>query len=195
MRPSSAAALVAAASLALVVAACGGSPGGQVAQLASTTTTTPGSSASTASAAATPEDGALAFARCLRSHGVPDYPDPTRSGLVKESPQQLGVSSSRFQSASSDCNHLLPNGGSGPNPAQIQEVRAQALQFSECVREHGVPNFPDPGSDGRIPDPASAGIDQGSPKFEAANRECGKFRPPYMPSNAAYNAYVGTHAP
>jgi hypothetical protein len=128
----------------------------------------------------------------MRSHGVPNYPDPTRSGLVKESLQQLGVSSSQFQAASSDCNHLLPNGGSGPNPAQVQQERAQALEFAQCVRSHGVANFPDPGSDGRIPDPATIGINQGAPKFEAANQACGKYRPPYMPSNAAYNAYART---
>jgi hypothetical protein len=128
----------------------------------------------------------------MRSHGVPNYPDPTRSGLVKESLQQLGVGRSRFQSASSDCNHLLPNGGNGRNPVQVQQVRAQAMQFSQCVRSHDLPNFPDPGSDGRIPDPATVGINQGSPKFEAANQACRKFRPPYMPSNAAYNSYVRT---
>ena len=150
-------------------------------------------SSSQPSGASAQQSGALAFARCMRSHGVPNYPDPTSSGLVKESLQQLGVSSSRFQSASSDCSHLLPNGGSGPNPAQVQQVRAQALEFSQCVRSHGVPNFPDPGSDGRIPDPATVGIDQGSPKFEAANQACRKYRPPYMPSNAAYNAYARTH--
>ena len=130
----------------------------------------------------------------MRSHGVPNYPDPNSRGvLVKESLQQLGVSSSRFQSASSECNHLLPNGGSGLNPAEVQQARAQGLQFSECVRSHGVPNFPDPGSDGRIPDPATVGIDQGSPKFEAANQACRAYRPPYMPSNSAYNAYARTH--
>ena len=160
------------------------------AQLGSTTTQ---SSSSSNPPASTQQNGALAFARCMRSHGVPNYPDPTSSGLVKESLQQLGVSSSRFQSASSDCNHLLPKGGSGPNPAQVQRVRAQALQFSQCVRSHGLPNFPDPGSDGRIPDPAIVGINQGSPKFEAANQACGKYRPPYMPSNAAYNSYARTH--
>jgi hypothetical protein len=129
----------------------------------------------------------------MRSHGVPNYPDPTTSGLVKESLQQLGVTSSRFQSASRDCNHLLPNGGSGPNAAQVQQVRALALSFSQCVRSHGVPNFPDPGSDGRIPDPAIGGINQGSPKFQAANQACRRYRPPYMPSNAAYNAYARAH--
>ena len=128
----------------------------------------------------------------MRSHGVPNYPDPATSGLAKESPQQLGVSSSRFRSASSDCNHLLPNGGSGPGPAQVQRVKALSLEFSQCVRRHGVRNFPDPASDGRIPDPATVGILQGSPRFEAANSACARYRPPYMPSNADYNAYART---
>ena len=144
-------------------------------------------------AAGVQANGALAFAQCMRSNGVSSYPDPTSSGLVKESLEQLGVSSSRFQAAESACRHLLPNGGSGPNAAQVQQVRALSLSFSRCVRSHGVPNFPDPGSNGRIPDPATVGVDQGSPKFEAANQACGKYRPPYMPSNSAYNAYARTH--
>ncbi len=137
--------------------------------------------------------GTLAFARCMRSHGVPNYPDPTKNGLVKESLQQLAVSGARFQSASRNCSHLLPNGGSGPSPARAQQVKALALEFSRCMRAHGVPSFPDPASDGRIPDPATVGVNQGSPKFEAANQACGRYRPPYMPSNAAYNAYARAH--
>jgi hypothetical protein len=58
------------------------------------------------------------------------------------------------------------------------------------VRAHGITNFPDPGSDGRIPDPASVHIDQGSPQFQAANQACRQWRPPYMPSNPAYDAYA-----
>jgi hypothetical protein len=186
---AAAAAAVATAGLALLAAACGGSPAGHVAQLGSATT----ESTTNSSAAPAQQNGAVAFARCMRSHGVPNYPDPTSSGLVKESLQQLGVSGSRFQAAQSACRHLLPNGGQPPSQAQVQRVRAQALQFSRCVRNHGVPNFPDPASDGRIPDPATVGIDQGSPKFEAANQACGKYRPPYMPSNAAYNTWARTH--
>ena len=137
---------------------------------------------------------ALAFAGCMRSNGVAKYPDPIGDGrLVKESLQQLGVSSSRFQSAEGACRHLLPSGGNPPSAAQVQRVKALSLQFAQCVRAHGVPNFPDPDSTGRIPDPASVGINQGSPKFEAANRTCGKYRPPYLPSNSAYNAWARTH--
>ena len=181
--------LAALVSLALLVAGCGGgSPGSHVAQLGSTATQT-----STSSNASTQQNGALAFARCMRSNGVLTYPDPIGSGLVKESLQQLGVSSSRFQAAQSACRNLLPNGGRPPSQAERQQVRALSLRFAQCVRAHGLPSFPDPGSDGRIPDPATVGIDQGSPRFQAANRACGKFRPPYLPSNSAYNAYVRTH--
>lgn len=170
MRLSAAQPLIVAAAVVLLAAACGGSHK---------------SGAST---------GTLAFARCMRANGVPRYPDPNAAGrLAKESLLQLGVSGNRFQSADSACRHLLPNGGSAPSPAQEQQVRALSLRFSQCVRAHDVPGFPDPDSTGRIPDPASVGIDQGSPKFEAANSACGRFRPPYMPSNAAYNAWARSH--
>ena len=163
---------LAAASLALAAAGCGGG----------------------SHAARSPESGALAFARCMRTNGVSRYPDPASGGqLVKESPEQLGVSSSQFQTAQSACRRLLPNGGNGPTAAQVQQIRALSLHFAECVRAHGVPGFPDPDSSGRIPDPAGVGVDQGSPKFEAANDACARYRPPYMPSNAAYNTWVRSH--
>jgi hypothetical protein len=183
------AAIAAAAGLVVLAAACGGSSGSHVAQLGST-----GRQGGSATAASAPGNGALAFAGCMRSNGVSAYPDPTGSGLAKPSLQQLGVSSSRFQTAETACRHLLPGGGRPPNQAEQQLIRARSLRFAQCVRAHGVPNFPDPGSDGRIPDPARDGIDQASPKFQAANDACGKDRPPYVPSNAAYDAWARTHS-
>ena len=161
----------------------------------STTTSSPSSNAPAASAQ---PNKALAFSHCMRSNGVLNFPDPNSGGVIpKVALQQLGVSSSRFQSAQRACQHLLPNGGSGPNQAQLQQSRTQALKFSRCIRTHGVTNFPDPDSSGRgrIPDPATLRppIDQGAPQFQAANRACGKYRPPYFPSNAEYNAYARTN--
>jgi hypothetical protein len=177
--------------LGLLATACGGSPGSRVVQLGSTTAGR--SSASNVPAASEQVNGAVAFSSCMRAHGVSKFPDPDRSGaLPKLALQQLGVSSARFGSAQASCRHLFPNGGT-PTEQAMEQVRALSLKFSRCVRAHGVMGFPDPGSDGRIPDPASAGIDQGSPKFEAANRACRKFRPPYLPSNAAYNSWARTH--
>lgn len=157
-----------------IVAGCG-SPGSDVAQLAS------------------PGSGAVAFAGCMRSNGVSKFPDPGARSQ-KPSLQQLGVSSSRFQSAQRACQHLLPNGGQPPNRAQLQQIGARGLRFARCVRAHGVPSFPDPASTGRIPDPASVGVDQGSPAFRAANQACREYRPPYIPSNAAYDAWARAHA-
>lgn len=189
-RPQLAALLVVAGVL-LTAAGCGGgSNGSHVADLGSTTTETTATDASRP-AASTLQTDAIAFSGCMRSHGVASFPDPASGGgIPKVGLQQLGVSAARFQAAQRACRHLLPNGGNGPSAAQVREARAQALSYAECVRNHGVPNFPDPASDGRIPDPATVGINQGSPKFEAANQACGRYRPPYMPSNAAYNNWV-----
>ena len=155
-----------------------------------------GGSSGRPAAASTQQSRAVAFARCMRSSGVPSWPDPDGSGVFDKSEltlQRLGISSTRLQAAQNACRHLLPNGGSGPSPAQVQQMKEQAFEFSRCVRSHGVPSFPDPGSDGRIPDPASSGIDQGSPTFKAANDACAKYRPPYVPSNAAYEIWARAH--
>jgi hypothetical protein len=172
----------------LLAAGCGRSPGRHVAQLG--TTTTGGGSSNTAAR----PGGWLAFSACMRSDGVAGYPDPTGSGPPpKKSLQQLGASSARFDAAQSSCRRLLPNGGRPPDQAEQQQVRANALRFSQCIRSHGVEGFPDPANSGRIPDPATVGVNQGSPRFEAANRACGRYRPPYMPSNAAYNSWARAH--
>jgi len=131
----------------------------------------------------------------MRAHGVPNFPDPNSSTgqFSKATLGHLAASNSSYGSATRACQHLLPTSRpTGPTPAERQQVLALGLSFSRCVRAHGVPNFPDPGSDGRIPDPATVGINQGSPKFEAANQACARYRPPYMPSNSAYNAYART---
>jgi hypothetical protein len=186
------AAIIATSGLALLASACGSSPSSGVASLSATTN----SSSANAPAASVRPQSALALSHCMRSNGVLSFPDPNSAGVIpKVALQQLGVSSSRFQSAQTACQHLLPNGGRGPNQAQLQQSRTQALKFSRCMRTHGVTNFPDPDSTGRIPDPATLRppLNQGAPHFQAANRACGKYRPPYFPSNAAYNAYARTN--
>jgi hypothetical protein len=174
------AAILAIAIVALLAAACGGHP------------SPPAGAGGSSNARGSTNAQQVAFSRCMRSSGVVNYPDPDSSGVIpKESSQQLGVTTAKFQSAQSSCQHLLPNGGNGPDQAEVQQVAAQGLRFAQCMRTHGVA-LPDPDSSGRIPDPASVGINQGSPQFEAANQACGKYRPPYMPSNAQYNAYAQT---
>ncbi|MGN6869327.1 MAG: hypothetical protein ACTHMY_13090 [Solirubrobacteraceae bacterium] len=94
---------------------------------------------------------ALAFAKCMRSHGVSNFPDPTGGQLrlqVQKTPNSTSVNGVEvngpvFQSAMQACRSYLPNGGH-PSAAQTAKVKAQALAMSRCMRSHGVPNFPDP---------------------------------------------------
>lgn len=162
-----AAATIATAGLALLAAACGGSPGTHIAQLGSTTT--PSSSQSGATAL---ENGALAFSRCMRSHGAPAYPDPGSGGLLpKKTPQQVGVSPSEFQAAQGACIHLVPNGGQ-PTQVQVQQYRSTMLIYAQCIRAHGVSNMPDPDSRGHLDIGPGTGVDVNSPTFEAAYQAC-----------------------
>jgi hypothetical protein len=174
-------AIIAMAGLLLLASACGGSRSSDGSGGSSHT------GGSTNSQSTNSEQ--LAFTACMRSNGVANFPDPNSSGQFdKTTLSQLAASNSQFPSANRDCQHLLPT----PSAAEQRQIAAEALAFSKCMRTHGVANFPDPDDTGRIPDPATLGIDQGSPQFERANQACGTDRPPYMPSNAAYNAYAQT---
>jgi hypothetical protein len=64
---------------------------------------------------------ALKFAKCMRDHGITDFPDPNASGglEIKGTPSgDLDPSSPQFQSAQKACKHLLP--GSGKTKTQTQ---------------------------------------------------------------------------
>ena len=147
-RPArTAAVLIATAAPALLAAACSGSPS----SAGSGGSPHPGRSATSPSA--------VAYSACIRSHGVPNFPDPGSNGQVpKADPQLLGASSSQLQMAQRACQHLYPtNGGtlsasslrqcyeSGICPqALVQQALSAGLRFAQCMRSHGVPNWPDP---------------------------------------------------
>ena len=130
---------------------------------------------------------ALALAKCMRSHGVSNFPDPTGGELrlqVQKTPNSTSVNGVEvngpaFQNAMQACRSYLPNGGH-PSAAQTAKVKAQALAMSRCMRSHGVPDFPDPkfqaapggGFGIRIGGP---GVDPNSPAFQAAQTACGKI--------------------
>jgi hypothetical protein len=102
---------------------------------------------------------AIAYSHCVRSHGVPNFPDPTSKGQVpKVNPQELGVSTTQFQSAETACQHLYPTGGGVLNrdsigeceqtgncpQALVQQAMAAMLRLAMCIRSHGLPGWPDP---------------------------------------------------
>jgi hypothetical protein len=121
----------------------------------------------------------------MRSHGVPNFPDPGPSGGIHLS-SDINPQSPAFESAHQACTKLLPGGGPGAQQPSKQAIN-QTLAISECMRRHGVPGFPDPTLK---PPSSSAGyslledrggvvlavpdtIDPGSPAFRQAATACG----------------------
>jgi hypothetical protein len=153
-----------------------------------------GSTSSSASAPTYAQE--LALAGCMRSHGEPDFPDPNTSGgytltstgsIEGAGGSSIDINSSQAQAAYGDCRHLLSG---APSISQLerdvqqeQQRQAQALpellKYSQCMRSHGVPNFPDFGQGDQSPPPgAGAGINPNSPQFQAAATACQHLLPP-----------------
>jgi hypothetical protein len=172
-----ASAIIAAAALVLL-AACGGSP----------SSTDPGRSPSSAGSGGSPSAGGslLAFSHCMRSRGVPDFPDPQPGATNAKFPsaQRLGVSSSVYQAADDACQHLLPAGVDDQfPPAEVQQLLIGMRQFSQCMRSHGVANWPDPSvdSEGRpvfdLSDHGFSRTEAHSPQLGAKEAECQNLMP------------------
>ncbi len=132
------------AAFSLLAAGCGGGSSPGVAS----------GGGSTPPTATTTQNGLLAFSQCMRSNGVPSFPDPQRfvGGNVKLTIHQFGTSSPRFQAALNVCNHLLPTGPGGTQEtAQKQRTQlADELSFARCMRSHGLARFPDPTAQGEL---------------------------------------------
>jgi len=164
-----------AAAAALVLAACGSSSPKTVSQVA-----------------ASAQNDGVEFASCIRSHGVPNFPDPTSSsggGLRIQQSQTAGsgtsmsvngvpVSAPAFQAAQMACAKYIPK-GRPIGATQITNLRHAALEMASCMRAHGVPNFPDPqvqaGPKGGVSVQISAaggGPNPSSPSFQAAQKIC-----------------------
>jgi hypothetical protein len=174
-RPRRAGVLAVTAGLVLLTAACGGSP-----------SSTGSGSSPNAGGSASPQassSSALAFSRCMRSHGVPNFPDPPPSFNGKfpgSSPQQLGVSESRIRAATGACQNLLPAvQGQAPLTAQDQQ---DYLRAAACMRSHGITSFPDPVfSGGGVSFPIPSSIDTTSRQFTQARQTCERLIPAGLP--------------
>ena len=122
---------------------------------------------------------AVKFSQCMRANGVSAFPDPDASGALTidgvVNGSSLDPNSATFQQALSACRALEPSGFMGHTRTAQQQ--AAALKFAQCMRDNGVPDFPDPTADGPLIDttriPSMAGKDPRSdPVFNAAKDKC-----------------------
>jgi hypothetical protein len=173
-----AATVIAVAGMALLVCGCGGA-----------------NSSSTTSTESAQTSGALAFSDCMRSHGVPNFPDPDSTGQIPKNEVIPLASSPQFRVATSACNHLLPNTGAPTSThAEVQTALNGMVRFAGCMRSHGVQDWPDPTVDRSHPgDPRPVFdlhniVDPTTPRLSADIHQCQHVMPqstsPYMCSRA-----------
>jgi hypothetical protein len=156
--------LVGALALALGVAACsGGDKPGGVASLGdrATATTNAGSSSKAK------QQRALAFARCMRQHGI-NMPDPNPDIDWGQEGQAPG-----WDAAWQACRQLLPPSDlSQSSPPSAQEL-GQLRAFAVCMRAHDIDmSDPDPKTGNMTTGYVTRDQEQNDPAFKAASAAC-----------------------
>jgi hypothetical protein len=123
---------------------------------------------------------ALSYAQCMRTHGVPNYPDPNSKGQFYiangASDPTVNVSEAVLNAAAQACQKLLPaTMVKPPNGQGSTSDQTAQLGWAACMRSHGEPNFPDPASDGSFTLPP--GMNTESRQFQAASKACPRPAP------------------
>ncbi len=182
---------------ALLAGCGGGGPSGSVASLGSHGSSSQASSgAGGAGAGATGHEPsaasqAVAYAACMREHGVPNFPAPqvTENGsstsIKLAVPAKLG-SVPAFKRAGAACRRLLPGGEADRRTARTPAEQQRYLRAAACIRSHGVPGFPDPtfsGGDVRI---EHQHLNESSPAFKAAVHDCESLIPGGVQSGSVH---------
>jgi hypothetical protein len=155
--------------VAVIAAGCGGTQSSSGTGTAAGQTSTAGHRS-----AATPREKAVKFSECMRGSGVGDFPDPNASG---EFPSYgISVSPEVWGRAVAACKALQPPGTLSAKLTPTQE--SAALKFAQCIRENGVPDFPDPVSGQPLVDTTripSSNKPGGMTILNAAMHTCGHF--------------------
>ena len=115
----------------------------------------------------------VAYTTCMRSHGVSNFPDPTLGpggGLTFQG--SFDQNSPTYQAAAQACRSLKPGGSQAPM-VSAQRLAAE-VKWAQCLRTHGVPNFPDPNAQGAFD---SSRFDPTSSVFQTASQACQSLQP------------------
>jgi hypothetical protein len=136
-----------------------------------------GGATASASPSATPSDdpdAPIKFSRCMREHGISWFPDPKDGKMSIMVPR--GQDKKKFDAAQEACKQFMPNGGEMRKPSA--EDLEQARQMAKCMRENGVPDFPDPNPEGGISiDGDKMSIKPDSPTWKKAEQACSQYIP------------------
>lgn len=140
-----------------------------------------GGATSAAATSRTPDDETMAIVTCYRTHGDPSFPDPVYD--PGDGRWHFAISPGTAPASTQQaCQHLFPSANASPPVPQAQFQ--QLVRYAQCLRQHGVPNWPDPDPDGSFPLPSS--IHQ----KDAANRAAGAACQRYLPSSGHIDVHI-----
>ncbi len=166
------------AMLALIIAGCLGAPASTGSSDGNTNAATaPAGAGGDNTATPTAHEQAVKFAECMRNKGVKEFPDPNASGAFTideiANGSAVDTNSAAFKQAMTACKDLQPPGFTGNK--RSPEQQAAGIKFAQCIRDNGVPDFPDPDPNGPLVDTnriPSAGRSGGMSALRAAMTKC-----------------------
>jgi hypothetical protein len=104
------------------------------------------------------------FAQCIRGHGYPNFPDPTLDG--QGHPQLPPGTQQPPGAVMSACQSILDQLPASERPQQrTPNDPAMMRRFAQCMRAHGIDDWPDPNANGDFPMPPSLGNLKTSPRW------------------------------
>jgi hypothetical protein len=119
------------------------------------------------------------FAACMRSHGVANFPDPV---INQQGEADFGSDAQQEKTdvstgtAGPTCapilDHLPPSVLQTHVPVSAADL-ASLRQYAQCLRRNGIPEWPDPKSDGSFPLARTAlGLEGKSTRYVHATQAC-----------------------
>jgi hypothetical protein len=159
---------VTAATFVTMAAGCGGSSGG------SGSGGSGGSGNGGSSTGVQAGDAYRALATCIRAHGDPTFPDPVQGsdGQWKLPDGTPDPPKAARDACATEYAALPAQGTSDDGTASAKDMEALRA-FAKCVREHGIPDWPDPNPDGSFTLPAR--LNTGKLNFKAQNDACKQY--------------------
>jgi hypothetical protein len=120
------------------------------------------------------------LAKCMHDHGMDWFPEISGTDPDPDIEVPDGVDREKLNAAVAVCKQYAPPGMADQAGQQVPAGdREKALAYSKCMRENGLPDFPDPtfengGMSLRL---GKKGIDPKSDTFKAADQKCKSLLP------------------
>lgn len=149
--------------LVLGLAGCGG--GGKDDKVASAGKKPSGNSSTANVSGLSDAERTAKYIKCMRDQGIA-MQDPTDGKLMLPD----GTDPEKAKAGDQQCKAYAPNGGEQDKASA--EALAAGRKMSKCMREHGLPSFPDPDESGGVK--LEGELNPNSDQFKAAQTACEK---------------------